>query len=197
MCVYRALQKSTISTTTNHHSMQEQFGAGSSYPPFTPIHLAAAHPSPPCLFPLMIQVYKQQLQERDSNGQLALAIACESPTANRSFDVLTKIQLLLREYPEAASMIDPKHRQYPLLIALASGVLWNDGIESLIQASPMTLSIRDSSTGLFPFALAALPKTKTKQEIMDAESTVMECLELDTIYNTLRADPSVLKLCGF
>ena len=146
----------------------------------------------------MIQVYKQQLQERDSNGQLALAIACESPTANRSLDVLTKIQLLLREYPEAASMIDPKHGQYPLLIALASGILWNDGIESLIQASPMTLSIRDSSTKLFPFALAALPKAKkTKREIMDGDATVMECLELDTIYNTLRSDPSVLKLCGF
>lgn len=195
MCVYRALQKCTAPTNTEHHSLPGQFG--SCYPPFTPIHLAAAHPSPPCLFPLMIQVYKQQLQERDTNGQLALAIACESPTANRSFDVLTKIQLLLREYPEAARMLDPKHGQYPLLIALASGILWNDGVESLIQACPMTLSIRDSSTGLFPFALAALPKTKTKREIMDGDSMVMECLELDTIYNTLRADPSVLKLCGF
>jgi len=164
---------------------------------FKPIHLAVTQPSPPCLFPLILQVYKEQLKERDSYGRFALAIACESPLANRSFDVLTKIQLLLREYPAAASFVDSQSGQLPLSIALASGVLWNDGIKSLIQAFPMALSIRDTTTRLFPFALAALPKKTTKRGIMDCDSDIAVCLELDTIFNTLRADPSVLKLCGF
>lgn len=181
MCVYRALQNDSIGDI---HTQDDEKGN------FKPLHLAAAHPSPPCLFPLMIQVYKKELKERDSNGRLALAIACESPVANRSFDVLTKIQLLLRENPDAARVIDPKCNQYPLLIALSSGVLWNDGIESLIQAFPMTLSSRDAKTGLFPFAVAALPK----QETMECCPSIVACLELDTIFNTLRADPSVLRL---
>lgn len=185
MSVYRALNERQI----------EQEGSVFPAPkPFQPLHLAAAHPSPPCLFPLMIQVYKEELKEKDIHGRLALAIACESPFANRSCDVLTKIQLLLREYPASAKIPDPQFNQYPLFIALSSGIMWNDGVESLIQAFPAALSFRDPKTRLFPFALAALPQATTEDERTSDRNT---CLELDTVYNTLRENPSVLRLCGF
>lgn len=162
---------------------------------FHPLHMAAAHASPPCLYPLMIQVYKEDLKVRDIHGRLALSIACENPLANRSCDVLTKIQLLLREYPASARIPDPKSGQYPLFLALSSGVLWNDGVYSLIHAFPVALSFRDPKLGLYAFAVAALSKPR----IVQHESTGSRgmCLELDTVYNTLRADPSVLRLCGF
>jgi ankyrin repeat protein len=185
MSVYRALNEREI----------ENEGRRFLCKPFLPLHLAAAHTSPPCLFPLMIQVYKEELKQRDIHGRLALSVACKFPLANRSCDVLTKIQMLLREYPAAAKIPDPKLGQYPLFIALSSGILWNDGIQSLIQAFPMALSFRDPQMGLFPFGLAAIPRLgPVDQRTMNCCST---CLELDTVYNTLRADPSVLRLCGF
>jgi len=190
MSVYRSLHERSTS--------KESFVASN----FQPLHLAAAHPSPPCLFPLIIQVYKDDLNETDSHGRHALAIACDSPVANRSCDVLTKIQLLLRECPSGPCRIDPQSGRYPLFIALSSGILWNDGIESLIQAFPVSLSMRDPQTKLFPFALAALMKTEAQRKKMTPSSATglslsASCLELGTVYNTLRADPSVLKLCGF
>jgi hypothetical protein len=184
MSVYRALHE---------HEFEEE-GRKSLSKSFLPLHLAAAHASPPCLFPLMIQVYKEELKQRDIHGCLALAVACKYPLANRSCDVLTKIQMLLREYPASAKIPDPQFGQYPLFIALSSGILWNDGIQSLIQAFPMALSFRDPNMRLFPFALAALPRAAPVHESTSCCNT---CLELDTVFNTLRADPSVLRLCGF
>ena len=185
MSVYRALHEREIEKEGRQKSTRSFF---------QPLHLAAAHISPPCLYPLMIQVYNEELEERDVHGRLALAIACEHPLANRSCDVLTKIQLLLREYPASARTPDPKFGQYPLSIALSSGIMWNDGIQSLIQAFPAALSFRDPKLGLFPFALAAIPTAPTVEM---TNSCCSPCIELDTVYNTLRADPSVLRLLGF
>ena len=137
----------------------------------------------------MLQVYKHQLAETDCQGRHVLAVACQCPVANRSCDVLTKIQLVLREDPGASQHVDPQLGQHPLLTAVSAGILWNDGVESLIQAFPVALTYRDPTTKLFPFALAALPKAD--QASTDAR------LEIDTIFNTLRADPSVLRLCGY
>lgn len=175
-----------------YHALQEDENME-----FRPLHLAAAHPTPPCLFPLMLQVYKEQIAERDDQGRLALSIACEFPLANRSCDVLTKIQMMLREAPDLARIADPNSGQYPLLLAVSAGILWSDGVESLIQAFPVALTFRDPVTKLFPFALAALPKSTTIPESAITPHRDKTCLEVDTIYNTLRSDPSVLRLCGF
>lgn len=190
MSVYRAL----------HDRSQASSSAKETTSTFQPLHLAAAHPSPPSLFPLMIQVYRHQLREADSQGRHALAIACDSPLANRSCDVLTKIQLLLREHPQGACVIDLQSGQYPLFIALSSGVMWDDGVESLIQAFPASLRVRDPRTDLFPFAVAAQSRIDQRNQAKHMAPEVPSsspCLEVDIIYNTLRAEPSVLRLCGF
>jgi hypothetical protein len=161
---------------------------------FLPLHVAASRPSPPCLFPLMIQVYKKQLSEEDMDGRLPLTIACQHPEANQSCDVLTKIQLLLREYPAAAKHCDSWFvGRYPLHHALASRIKWDDGIHSLVQAFPMALSIRDPETRLFLFALAAVVPEKPPSY----PDLIKEVKLLSTIYSVLRADPSVLRLSGF
>lgn len=160
-------------------------------PQFQPLHLASPHPSPPCLFPLLIQVYGNQLKERDKNQRLPLAIACEYPEANRSYDVFTKVELILREFPAAASSFDQYSRRYPLHSALHSGILWNEGVEALIQAYPSALCVRDEATMLFPFMLAAAAGKQCNGKL-DADR-----LAIDTVYNVLRSDPSVLRLCGY
>jgi hypothetical protein len=159
---------------------------------FLPLHIAASRPCPPCLFPLMVEVYKEQLSTEDIHGRLPLTIACTSPSANRSCDVLTKIELLLREYSPAAKYSNSSPVRYPLHIALASGIIWNEGIHMLLQAFPVALSIRDPVTGLFPFALAAMQENKSSVSPENTKETVDE--DLTTIYCVLRADPSVLKL---
>jgi hypothetical protein len=139
----------------------------------------------------MIQVYKEHLSVKDNEGKLPLAIACQSPTANQSCDVLTKIQLLLREYPAAAKWQDPVNGQYPLHAALSSGVSWNDGIQTLLRVFPVALCFHDPLSGLFPFALAATHKKSNHMGYVG-----VECVDSDltTIYSLLREDPSVIKM---
>jgi hypothetical protein len=158
---------------------------------FLPLHIAASRPSPPCLFPFMIQVYKEHLSVKDNEGKLPLAIACQSPTVNQSCDVLTKIQLLLPEYPAAAKCQDPVNGQYPLHAALSSGVSWNDGIQTLLHAFPVALCFHDPLSGLFPFALAAMHKKSNHTGYAGVERGDSD---LSTIYSLLREDPSVIKM---
>ena len=121
MSVYRALHEEKL--------RKENEDTGKTVSRFRPLHLAAAFASPPCLFPLVVNVYREELSEKNKDGRLPLSIACDCPIANRSCDVLTKIQILLREYPDAARVIDVNRNTFPIFIALSSGILWNDGIE--------------------------------------------------------------------
>ena len=53
----------------------------------------------------------------------------------------------------------------------------------MFHAAPHTLLIQDPVTNLFPFQLAAVPVRDT-------------VVELDTVYELLRAQPDVLNLCN-
>jgi ankyrin repeat protein len=162
---------------------------------FFPLHIAASRCTPPSLFPFMMQVYKDQLSSEDLHGRTPLSIACQSPAANRSFDILTKIQFLLKEDPSQAKHPDSKSGgRLPLHLALGSGICWNDGIESLIMEYPSALSERDPLSGLYPFALAAI-QDHTKSAKVNAKDTSDHHL-LTTVYNLLREEPSLVNLEG-
>ena len=86
---------------------------------------------------------------------------------------------------------------YPLQYALMNRHWWNDGIKEVIQAFPDALKIRDPSTQLYAFQLAAMlptstacitTNTSTKMTMMDPESSV----DLETVYQLLRMDPNIL-----
>ena len=168
---------------------------------FQPLHTAVSRPLPPGLLPLMLAVYKDELHRADQNGLLPLMVACQSPIANRYCDVLTKIQQLINAFPDAAKSKASSTGRYPLHEALSSGILWNDGIESLIQSYPPALDVCDPVSGLFPFALAASEKhgieNETKSIVNDASAAVAKqhhLSTLTTVYSLLREDPSVLRL---
>jgi hypothetical protein len=63
----------------------------------SPLHVAARTACPPALFPLMIQVYRDQLLIVDDDGRNPLQLACSDPVSNRSTDVKSKIEFLLYE----------------------------------------------------------------------------------------------------
>jgi hypothetical protein len=143
---------------------------------------------------------KREIQMRDEKGRSPLAIASTSPTANRSCDVLTKIELLLREYPEAARIPDSRGR-LPLSIAIESKIPWDEGIHALLQAEPHALLMRDPTTSLYPFMLAAAETKSTSDfQILPSGKGGKQrkaASELTTIYSLLRADPGqiVFSLC--
>eukprot|EP00980_Cylindrotheca_fusiformis_P030220 scaffold24542_cov166-Cylindrotheca_fusiformis.AAC.4 len=160
---------------------------------FFPLHTAASRCTPRSLFPFMLQVYKNQLSATDLKGRTPLMIACQSPSANRSFDILTKIQYILKEDPGQAKV---EHREsgnrLPLHVALESGICWNDGIESLIAVHPSALSKRDPISGLYPFALAAAQDLRATLD--DGSSDASDNHLLTTVYNLLREEPSLVNL---
>lgn len=159
---------------------------------FFPLHVAARRCTPPGLFSFMIEIYKDQLSIKDTDGQTPLTLSCQSASSNRSPDILTKIQLILREDPTQAKHKDKfSNGRYPLHHALDSGISWNEGIEALIETFPSSLSERDPVSGLFPFALAAI---HNKSDIYQFNERDSVDFQLTTVYSLLREDPSVIKI---
>ena len=169
--------------------------------PFLELHAATKCPGcPVSLFQLMLKVYGSQIRQKDENGRLPLTVACLDAVNNRSSGVLTKIQLLLSEYPEAVDVID-NYLRLPIFVALESGIVMDEGIADLLQASPRCLQLFDPVTNLAPFLVAAsgsqvrqhrTSDTYAIQNSYSSEPASVETRSLNTIYSLLRADPSQL-----
>lgn len=169
---------------------------------FLALHAATLCPNCPIsLYPLIMKVYKQQLMQKDAEGRLPLGVACLHPLSNRSSGVRTKIQLLLLECPEAASVPDSQQR-LPLSIALESGVDIDEGLSELISAFPKSLHSFDAATKFAPFLLAAVgAQNRTRHHADNSfceppirESSTDDNRILSTIYTILRGEPSQLAL---
>ena len=68
------------------------------------------------------------------------------------------IEILLHANQEAASSaacVPDRFDRLPLHLALSSGKGWNDGVKQLIEVYPEAMHVRDISTSLYPFMLAA------------------------------------------
>jgi hypothetical protein len=163
--------------------------------PFRPLHAAAQSPCPPGVFPFLISVYRNELTVKDKDGRLPLHIAATDATANRSYDVQSKISMLLTEYPEAARIADASGR-LPIYIALENGIAWEEGIQDLFALEPKVIGNRDCVTSLYPFMLAAVGGGRRRPVATDAADT-QECQldhSLSTVYTLLREDPAILQL---
>lgn len=165
---------------------------------FLPLHIAAARCTPCSLFPFMMQVYSDQLSRTDFNGRTPLLIACQSPAPNRSFDIFTKIQYILKEDAAQATYTNRNFGyRLPLHVALDSGICWNEGVESLIKVFPSALSERDPVSGLYPFALAAVHQDHTRSaSVNDSSLDISDHQLLTTVYCLLREEPSLLSQDG-
>ena len=173
---------------------------------FLVLHTAASRPCPPGMFPLLIHVYASQVNTEDTLGRLPLTIACQSQFANRSCDVLSKVQMLLEKDRNTAGHLDHSGR-YPLHFAVASGVQWDEGVESLLYAHPSAIAACDPITLLYPYQLAATvflssPPSEPEEDLplLDirnsrvSSSTSRQLVDhgLTIIYRLLRFDPSLV-----
>jgi ankyrin repeat protein len=146
---------------------------------FSVNHAAAAVVSTPHFMRCSIKLYPWQLSEHDEDGNLPLHLACKvlrPHGINDKFYWLKKdvaydflyfrllpedratdnpITILTEAYPKSASTLD-RDGNLPIHSAILSGKQMIDGIRSLIQAAPMTLSTRNAEHRLYPFMLAAM-----------------------------------------
>ena len=163
----------------------------------SPLHVAAKSSCPPGLFPLLIQVYCDQLRAKDTKGRNALQIACSDPVSNRTTDLRTKIHYLLREDAGAALELDREGRT-AFFIALEAGVAWNEGLEQLFDFTPHDITTADSLTRLPPFLLAAVGAAHRLKvtHARKRREMIMNCSEksLATIFKLLTANPSCIEL---
>lgn len=162
----------------------------------SPLHAAAQTPCPPALFPLMIQVYRNQLDVCDARGRNPLMIACSNAVSNRSIDLRTKVQQLLKADPKAAHVQDKTGRT-AFVIAVGGGIAWNEGLKELFELQPPDLCLPDAVTRLPPFLLAATGASHRMAHArhFQRRDMMVTCSEksLATIFELLKANPSCLE----
>jgi ankyrin repeat protein len=160
---------------------------------FRPLHVTAQMSCPPGVFPFLISVYRSELTVKDEDGRLPLHIAATDATTNRSYDIQSKISMMLAEYPEAVRIADASGR-LPIYIALESGIAWEEGIQDLFALEPKVIGNRDCVTSLYPFMLGAVGAGRRRPVTSDA-AEIPECQfdhSLSTIYTLLRAEPTIM-----
>ena len=63
---------------------------------------------------------------------------------------------LIRLDPSLATLPDPSRgTRLPLNVAIESGRTWYDGVREFFHAAPQVLQLRDGTSGIYPFMLAA------------------------------------------
>lgn len=92
-------------------------------------------------------------------------------------------------YPQAAET-RTDDGTLPLHLAILNGHTWIPGIQAIYRSYPAAGSVRDASTGLYPYQLAAAKKPQPED---DGEWDRKRYLsELTTSFELLRADPDVI-----
>ena len=155
----------------------------------TLLHVACESPCPVGLFPLLVQIFRQDVLIKDTDGRLPLHRACSNAISNRSSDVSSKVQLLLQVSKESASSRDVEGRT-PFHVALEAGISWDEGLCELVQSNPSLLNGRDPRTNLDPVLLAATAENGVTTDKPLYVSTEGIKNPLDTVYKLLRMDPS-------
>ena len=125
----------------------------------------------------------------DGSGLLPIHIAASSPKFPSSYrkeglsplwqselEPRSMIEYMLERDPTVATLVTSSG-QLPLHLAISAGQSMEKEIFPLIHASPLSVSIRDPLTSLYPYLLAATTNTGET---------------LYTIYSLLILDPSIL-----
>jgi hypothetical protein len=154
-----------------------------------PLHLACrCQACPSTLFSFLMVLHQDNLQCKDENGFLPLHNACLDFQSNRSVGALTKIDLLLNQWSEAAS-IPASDGRIALFVAIEGGVALDEGINRLIDTVPKSLQYIDPLTSLPAFSLAAVG---SRQDENESEQDDAPSRQLSLIYTLLRKDPAML-----
>jgi hypothetical protein len=200
------LQKNSLCWDCDDNAQLSQIEQHSKV--FQPLHTATHCASCPLmLYTLMLRVYKDDIYKEDNLGRIPLAVACLHPISNRSIGVLTKVHLLIAEYPFTAQMMDNQGR-LPLFTALESSLTWSEGIDPLIASYPKSLLLCDSVTRLPAFLSAAVHAKSTRAALgrlasdksNNAHTSTNEQQEswdkahLTTIFLILRKDPAQINV---
>lgn len=151
------------------------------------------------LLELALKFHPDQAHEVDDEGRLPLHIACSDNKVDDNHDPMTcavccnnianiysknfgfnsssrsTIDILLNVNSKAAMEPAPNGR-LPIFNAIAQGIKWYNGIESLVKAAPTTLAMKDKVEDMYAFQLAA----------------VSELSDITTIYWLLLSNPNAV-----
>jgi hypothetical protein len=146
------------------------------------VGIASLHSCPYSILHWVLEKHPEQLDTKGPvDGQLPLAIACSRPS--------DYVMTILHAHPHAASISDSKGR-YPLHLACQTAYLtWESGIRDLFLSAPQVLLIptADGTSAFFAMALG-LAESRAKR------CPSMELSHLETLFQLLRADPTVVQI---
>jgi hypothetical protein len=123
----------------------------------------------------IVSQYDICLSGRDSSGKTAIIRAIEMDISSTSKKKV--IEILVDKTKGCVGCTDTsfENRCFPLHFAAHIGLGWKGGMEDIVHANIDDIDIPDTSTGLFPFQLAAIGLVK----------------DLNVIYNLLRQHPDL------
>eukprot|EP00980_Cylindrotheca_fusiformis_P031569 scaffold26564_cov122-Cylindrotheca_fusiformis.AAC.3 len=145
-----------------------------------PLHVLASWTfNLPSVFHDIALYYNERgLSQPDSKGWLPLHLACAlEETEEEGMKYGDRAVFYLKRYPQAAYRPTNDTKQLPVHIAIGTQKPWSL-ISSLLAVYPSSLNIYDPYTGLWPFLLAGSKNSDS----------------VDTSYNLLRADPSIMNI---
>jgi hypothetical protein len=164
---------------------------------FSALHAAAMTEGCPLpIIMLAVRAFPSQIKQGDQMTETSMLplqlICCWGRTRHPHPKIVSRkgaaISALLKEYYEAAEILEPKRLRSTLSLALGSNTTWEGGLRELVKANPAALLNRDTGSRLPPFLFAASRagqgfKAKTSKE---------DDAQLSTVYELLRASPRVL-----
>jgi len=136
-----------------HDSVEDPPPAGEVW---RAVHAAAAISAPTDVLQFAIGLYHHQVRLGDELGRLPIHLAASTsfPISHSHIGHKSPLDILVATYPRGTKRFDKKGR-LPLHYALESGKNLEEGVEALLAENPVSATVRDSFTGLFPFMLAA------------------------------------------
>ena len=151
------------------------------------LHTAISFSCPKPLIQLLCQLNPSQLLERDDFGRTPLLAACQVHSNDQvdSARCVDVINLLLRKDSDACRMVD-ENGNLPLHAAIQSGHEWTKVLKPMLATEPRALRSR-APGGLYPFMLAASNENRNG----DGKSKRLDLQKLTSVFELLRADPSV------
>ena len=144
------------------------------------------------------------VDEVDSEDSSDNNIKEQLSLSNEVISILLKSSLFGR--PNMASVANLDFR-LPMHIILEAGVLWVDNddditegdsdrqsssnvVQLLVEVCPHALEIKDGTSGLYPFMIAAIAKDTSESEVEEEDTK-----QLETIFQLLLKAPNTISLC--
>ena len=139
-------------------------------PNFKCLHAAAAANHAPIeLIHFASILHADEAMQTDENGRIPLVVAATSPFLSDGVHRRHVLECLLRANAGAASVADANGR-LPFLLAIENEypISWEMGIQCLLEAAPHAIAIRDRSSRMYPFMIAAL---QNQDELVGVSNT--------------------------